>query len=93
MTIPPIHNCIVQWHNDPHLDDGIYLNIFVTDSNSYFYCLTDENIPDTRKQTSPKTYEDYMIGILNTLNPPYLYIPTIATTAEEVRSLHPELLI
>ena len=94
MTIPPIHNCIVQWLNDPSDgDDGLYLNIFLTDSDPYYYNLTSEYMPDTIAEPFSKTYEGYMTDVLNVWDPPYLYIPTTATTAEEVRSLHPELFI
>ena len=93
MTIPPIHNCIVQWSNDPEQDDGLYLNIFVTDSGPYFYTLNSVFVSDTKKNTSSATYEDYITDILDVHNPPYLYIPTTATTAKEARALHPELFI
>lgn len=93
MTIPPIHNCIVQLYNDPELDDGLYLNVFVTDSGPYFYALNDESIPDTKKHISSNSYEAYISDILDVCDPPYLYIPTTATTAKEARALHPELFI
>ena len=94
MTIPPIHNCIVQWTNDPFDGDyGVYLNIYVTHSSPYYYDLTNEDVPDTEKQLSSTSYEGYIAQVLNPLDPPYLYIPTTATTAKEVRSLHPELFI
>lgn len=93
MTIPPIHNCIVQWSNDPEQDDGLYLNIFVTDSDPYFYRLDSVFVLDTQKYDSSNSYEDYIADILDVCYPPYLYIPTIATTAKEARALHPELFI
>ena len=93
MTIPPIHNCIVQWTNDPDLEDGIYLNIFVTDSDPYYYSLTSKYMPDTEVNIATKTYENYITNVLDIYNPPYLYIPTTATTAKEARTLHPELFI
>ena len=94
MTIPPIHNCIVQWTDDPEQDDRLYLNVFVTDSDPYFYELNSEFTPDTKRHASYNSYEAYITDVLNVLcDPPYLYIPTIATTAKEARALHPELFI
>ena len=93
MTIPPIHNCIVQWTDDPEQDDGLYLNIFVTDSDPYFYRLNSVFASDTKKFIYHSSYEAYITDMLDVCDPPYLYIPTTATTAKEVRSLHPELFI
>lgn len=86
MTIPPVHNFIVQWAKE----NGTYLNIFDTDK-PHFYSLNsnEENrIPIRFVNTS---YEEYITKMHN--SNVHLYIPTTVTTIEEARQLHPEFFI
>ncbi len=83
MTIPPIHNSIVQWRNKA----AIFLNIFVTPRPGFLDILN----PNRDLELFKETYKDYMEQVYK--ENPFIYIPTTATTIEEVRQLHPELLI
>lgn len=84
MTIPPVHNFIVQWSKG----DKIYLNIFDTPRPGFFY------ISNHKEGWEPfiyTKYEGYIKEIFS--RDVSIYMPTTATTAEEARQLHPELLI
>ena len=86
MKLPPVHNSIVQW------DKGgkIYFNIFDTPRPCFIYLSNHEEDwePTDFRYTS---YEEYIEKIYN--GKVSIYIPTTATTVEEARQLHPELLI
>ena len=86
MTIPPVHNCIVQW------DKGgkIYLNIFDAPC-PYFLYLSDYEEDWEPMDFRYTSYEEYIEKIYN--SDVSIYIPTTATTVEEALQLHPELLI
>ena len=84
MTIPPVHNFIVQWGKEGE----IFLNIFDSPRPGFFY------ISNPKKGWVPfvhNTYEEYIEEVFDRDVP--IYIPTTATTVEEALQLHPELLI
>ena len=84
MTIPPVHNFIVQWGKGGE----IFLNIFDSPRPGFF-CIS-----SPKKGWVPfvhNVYEEYIEKVFNMDVP--IYMPTTATTAEEARQLHPELLI
>lgn len=84
MEIPPVHNCIVQWHKGKK----VYLNIFDSPRPGFFY------LSNPKKNWEPfiyTKYEEYIKEIFS--KDVSIYMPTTATTVEEARQLHPELLI
>ena len=86
MKLPPIHNCIVQWRKG----EKIYLNVFDTPRPYFFYLSAYEEDWEPT-YFSHNSYEDYIEEVFDRGAP--IYIPTTATTVEEARQLHPELLI